>query len=243
MLNISTRCRSGQISMTINENRSTGWRDRIKDRLKALGMTQEALARKIGVTRSAITHYLAGRRVPSLNQFEKLAEVLEASPGWLQYGPYIEIPNEIADKLISSANRVPILSWEQAVRFVDVTKLNSKEVKEWVPNFVVQTTNTYALRIKGDAMIAPTGQSKSFHEGDIIVVDRGVPTKTGDFVIAILPDAKEVTFKQYVYDAGIRYLKPLNPQYPTIQIDDRIYLHAVLSWCITPQTWIALNNI
>ena len=80
--------------MTINENRSTGWRDRVKDRLKVLGMTQEALARKIGVTRSAITHYLAGRRVPSLNQFEKLAEVLKANPSWLQFGSSLETPAE-----------------------------------------------------------------------------------------------------------------------------------------------------
>lgn len=223
--------------MNSNENKSCGWQDRIKERLKTLDMTQEELARKSGVTRSAITHYLAGRRVPALSQFAKLAEALETSPGWLQFGAYIEVPSEIANTIITASHRVPILSWEQAAIFVDLRKLNSTDVTEWVPNFIVQTTNTYALRIKGDAMIAPTGHSKSFHEGDIIIVDYGVPAKTGDFVIAVLPDTKEVTFKQYVSDAGVRYLKPLNPQYPTIQIDDRIQLHGVLSWCIIPQTW------
>lgn len=227
---------------SIDEGKLDSWQDRVKERLNTLGMTQDALASKMGITRSAITHYLAGRRVPSLNQFEKLANALETSPGWLQYGPYIDLSNEVVNKIISSANRVPILSWEQAVNFVDFTKLNLKEVKEWVPNFVVQTTNTYALRIKGDAMIAPTGQSKSFHEGDIIVVDYGAPVKNGDFVVAILPNAKEVTFKQYVYDAGIHYLKPLNPQYPTIQMDDRFHLHGALTWCMQPQTWNALNK-
>jgi transcriptional regulator with XRE-family HTH domain len=72
--------------MNSNENKSFGWQDRIKERLKTLDMTQEKLARKSGVTRSAITHYLAGRRVPSLSQFAKLAEALETSPGWLQFG-------------------------------------------------------------------------------------------------------------------------------------------------------------
>lgn len=224
--------------MTINVDKLNGWQERVKERLKDLGMTQDALASKIGVTRSAITHYLAGRRVPSLSQFEKLAKVLETSPGWLQYGPYIEVPTEKIKKLLSSLHPVPILSWEQVVEFEDITELNPDEVKEWVPNYYVQATNSYALRIKGDAMTSSTGQSKSFHEDDIIVVDYGVPAKPGDFVIALLPDAKEATFKQYVVDAGIQYLKPLNPQYPTIQIDDRIHLHAVLSFYISPQTWI-----
>ena len=29
----------------------------------------------------------------------------------------------------------------------------------------------------------------------------------------------ESTFKQYIEDAGLRYLRPLNPAYRTIQID------------------------
>jgi transcriptional regulator with XRE-family HTH domain len=49
-------------------------------------MTQEMLAEKLGITRSAVCHYLAKRRVPSLDQFVKLAAALECDPAWLQYG-------------------------------------------------------------------------------------------------------------------------------------------------------------
>lgn len=68
-------------------------------------------------------------------------------------------------------------------------------------------------------MTASSGYSKSFHEGDLIIVDSESATSNGDFVIAILPRSKEATFKQYVIDGGVHYLKPLNPQYPIIQID------------------------
>lgn len=59
---------------------------RIKLRMKELQLTQAELADKIGISRGAITHYLAGRRIPRHEQFLKLAEVLECNPSWLQYG-------------------------------------------------------------------------------------------------------------------------------------------------------------
>jgi SOS-response transcriptional repressor LexA len=213
-----------------------GWQDRIKERLVALGMNQETLANKIGVTRSAITHYLAGRRAPSLGQFVKIAKALEVNPGWLQYGPSHEIPTSKISTFLSALHPVPILTWEQAVTFEGLNQMDLSKVDEWVPNYYMQATNSYGLKIKGDAMTAPSGQGKSFHEGDIIVVDYGVIAKPGDFVIAHLTGTQEVTFKQYVFDAGIRYLKPLNPQYPTIKIDDQIHLLAALSFSITPNT-------
>jgi SOS-response transcriptional repressor LexA len=38
-------------------------------------------------------------------------------------------------------------------------------------------------------------------------------------VIAKLTDSDEVTFKKLVIDAGQKYLKPLNPNYRTIEIN------------------------
>lgn len=198
------------------------WQNRIKERLKALGMTQDALARKVGLTRSAITHYLTGRRVPSLHQFSKLAEVLEANPSWLQFGSPLESPAQKVSRLMASLHPVPILSWEQAADFTDLRDLDLANIKEWVPNYFSQKTDVYGLKIKGDAMISPNGQNKSFHEGDIIVVNHNSVATAGDFVVAKLLDTNELNFKQYVVDAGKRYLKPLNPQYPTMEITDRI---------------------
>jgi len=43
-----------------------------------------------------------------------------------------------------------------------------------------------------------------------------------------LPQSKEATFKQYVLDGDIRYLKPLNPQYPLVEIDDSTHVCGVI---------------
>jgi len=60
-----------------------------------------------------------------------------------------------------------------------------------------------------------------FPEGVIIIVDPDVEPVHGSFVVALLADAGQVTFKQLVID-GRRYLKPLNPRYPIMEMDDRM---------------------
>lgn len=47
-------------------------------------------------------------------------------------------------------------------------------------------------------------------------------------VIAKIPGSNEVTFTEYREDGGSRYLKPLNPQYPTIQIDEKTLICGVI---------------
>ena len=210
------------------------WETRIKLRMKELGLTQEELANKMGLTRGAVTHYLAGRRVPPLKQFQKLASILKTDPAWLQFGSNaknISAPikkTEKHEKITSKYYPIPILSWNQAAQFIDVSKIKKDEIKEWLSYYFTDHPRWYALRIKGDSMIASVGHGKTFHEGDIIIVDPDKDAKHGDFVIAVLPRAKEVTFKQYVQDGGIHYLKPLNPQYPITQIDKGTHICGIV---------------
>jgi len=51
----------------------------IKERRKALGMSQEALANKLGVSKVAICWYETGERTPTMENFLKLADVLDLS--------------------------------------------------------------------------------------------------------------------------------------------------------------------
>lgn len=215
----------------------TAWVTRIKLRMKELGMTQETLALKMGVTRGAVTHYLAGRRVPPLRQFQKLAAILKADPAWLQFGTIEENQSskkisQKKEKIEPIYNRIPLLSWTQVSEFVDATKISSDEIKEYLPDFYTQKSHWYALHIIGDAMIAPSN-GRSFHEGDIIIIDPQKTATHGNYVVALLPGSKEATFKQYVIDGGVRYLKPLNPQYPIAQIDESTYICGIVIRCIS----------
>jgi SOS-response transcriptional repressor LexA len=200
--------------------------------MKELEMTQEELAKKLGVTRSAVTHYLAGRRMPPLRQFQKLATILKSEPAWL-FGSTVQTNQSInkkeskKEKTQSLKLPIPILSWEQVAEYINARNLDRDEIKSWIPHYFTDKTSWYALRIKGDSMTVPLGQ-KSFHSGNIIIVDPDKEAQHDDFVVATMSRAKEATFKQYVIDGGIQYLKPLNPQYPITRIEKDTHICGVV---------------
>jgi SOS-response transcriptional repressor LexA len=208
------------------------WADRIRSRMKELGLTQEELANKLGITRGAVTHYLAGRRVPPLSKFNEIARVLKADAAWLQFGTLVEAQSSSKtgkNVALSSAYRsIPILSWEQAAKNPQVSNLKQEDIKEAIPHIFTDHLQWYALRVKGDSMVASSG-NKSFHEGDIIIVDTNAVPNDGDFVVASIGKSKEATLKQYVIDSGVQYLKPLNTQYPLLKIEKGTIIFAVVA--------------
>jgi SOS-response transcriptional repressor LexA len=67
-------------------------------------------------------------------------------------------------------------------------------------------------------MTNPNG-NPSIPEGSIVLVDPDLPPDNGKLVVAKLVDSNEVTLKKLVIDAGRKWLKPLNPAYPMIEIN------------------------
>lgn len=209
------------------------WTTRLKERMKALKMTQEMLANKLGITRGAIGHYLSGRRSPPMEHFEKLASVLKTSPAWLQYGLSTTTQATIPQPKKADIMNHPLLllSWDNVKKRADKSKKN-KIVKESIPHFFTDQQHWYALQVMGDAMQAPAGHQECFHDGDFIIIDPTKKAVHGSYVIAMLPNTKNATFKQYVMDGGIAYLKPLNPQYPTIKINDTGSICGIVIQCL-----------
>lgn len=70
----------------------------------------------------------------------------------------------------------------------------------------------YALMVLGDSM------QPEFEEGEIIVIEPEGLAKDGSYVIAWANE--EYIFRQLVQHAEGWMLKPLNPLYPNIPIDD-----------------------
>lgn len=54
--------------------------EKIREARKNLGFSQDALAKKLGVSKVTICWYENGDRIPSLDNFFKLAEVLKLTP-------------------------------------------------------------------------------------------------------------------------------------------------------------------
>ena len=72
------------------------------------------------------------------------------------------------------------------------------------------TLEPYALRVIGDSM-AP-----EFWDGCIVIVEPGGAAEHGSFVV--VDHAGDTVFGQLQIDATRRFLKPLNPSYPVIEL-------------------------
>ena len=197
--------------------------DRITEAIQHSGRKPAEIARAIKKTPSAISQLMDGT-TKSLKA--DTASGLERETGyranWLISG--------VGPKRLSVANietappgrRVPIISWVQAGSWSEVQdNFLPGEADDWAIAFdTLPGKSAFALVVSGDSMTSPYPGELSFPEGTIIIVDPDRECDAGSFVIAKDVDTQKATFKKLTHDAGRWYLKPLNPAYPIMEIDD-----------------------
>jgi SOS-response transcriptional repressor LexA len=116
---------------------------------------------------------------------------------------------------------VPLISWVQAGSWGDVSDpYLPGQGEEIVEIDTVVTGNAFALTVEGDSMTSPYPGATTFPNGTTIVVDPGRAAQAGDYVVAKNVGTQGATFKQLTTDGARWFLKPLNPAYPTYEIDD-----------------------
>lgn len=194
----------------------SNWNDRLRSKMKELELTQEELAKKLGVTRSAVAHYVQGTRQPLLKHVVKLAAILKVEPAWLQFGTTAKISQSklAADK--KNTSKIPIIEWEDVTNF-DPGKSNQQKFLEF---FIASEPGCFALQIKSDSMVSVQRQNTSLTKGTFIIVDPNKSPMDGQFVIATTTNSKkEPILRQYIEEGDAVYLKPLNPQYPLQEFD------------------------
>lgn len=202
-----------------------GLQDRIREAMGALKPSE--LARAADVTNAAVTMWLDGT-TKSLKA--ETANKIEIATGyraaWIVTGKGPKfIQQRLEGSNVDSApsrRRVPIISWVQAGTWSDVEdQFHPGDADEWADAFdSLPGNNAFALRVVGDSMTNPVPGGRSFPEGTIIIVDPARGASPGDFVVAKDVHTQQATFKQLTTDGGRWYLRPLNPAYPTIEIDD-----------------------
>ncbi|MBO4350058.1 MAG: helix-turn-helix transcriptional regulator [Proteobacteria bacterium] len=57
--------------------------ENLRERLRALNMSQREFADQLGVTEATVSRYLKGERKPSLNVIGKIAKILDTTPDFL----------------------------------------------------------------------------------------------------------------------------------------------------------------
>lgn len=103
----------------------------------------------------------------------------------------------------------PVISWVQAGEWMEIAEDYEPQYgAELLPCPVKCSPDTYVLRLHGVSM------EPKFHDGDLIFVDPNVEPVHGKYVVVMLEDTAEATFKQLIVEGGRQYLKALNPNWP-----------------------------
>ncbi len=193
-------------------------------------MSQDELARRIGITRVSISKWESGLNQPKGRYLNDLAAALGVTVEWLLTGegsasessgePRIPGYHNIEPAVIYQGKRIPILSYVQAG--------NWREMCEQATTFDgnVEYVSAggeigpygFGLWLRGDSMVP------LFKEGDLIIVDPDESPQPGDYVVA-KNGSDETTFKKYrprgIDENGqeVFELVPLNDDYPTMHSD------------------------
>jgi SOS-response transcriptional repressor LexA len=201
--------------------------DRIAARRRAQKMSQDELARRIGITRVSISKWESGLNQPKGRYLNDLAAALGVTVDWLLTGegnapessgePQIPGYHNVEPAVILPGKRIPVLSYVQAG--------NWREMCEQASNFdgnvefVAASSEIgpygFGLWLRGDSMMP------LFKEGDLIIVDPDEGPQPGDYVVA-KNGSGEATFKKYrprgIDENGqeVFELVPLNDDYPTM---------------------------
>jgi SOS-response transcriptional repressor LexA len=208
-------------------------------RARGRGVDVHNRLKNVGVhkTTQAISKWLNGEAIAEADSMTALCSWLKVRREWLEYGvlPKLETvastePSRVvSDHSNSSTNynhddRVPLILWGQVLAWCESSGFDKSEAYNWISCPVRISKKGFALTVQGDSMVN-TGYGRNYPPGCIIFVDPAATPVTGDRVIAKVPHTDEVTFKVLVEDAGRRFLRPINPQYPIIDITEDTHIY------------------
>ncbi|WP_374377695.1 S24 family peptidase [Pseudomonas fluvialis] len=226
--------------MVQNEDVRKSFARRLKEALAQAGFAEwgagARLAGTTGATAKAASKWLNAESMPGRANMLAISDWLGVRVEWLQYGEGEMRPSplqsdDISDLAASShanvgetqqphrvAKEYPLISWVAAGSWQEsCDNFQPGAADEWLASDASAGPHGYWLAVKGASMLP------QFTEGmRILVRPEGFDLVSGKFYIAKLLDTGETTFKQYVRDAGLEFLQPLNNQFPTLQITDNV---------------------
>jgi len=214
--------------------------DLIKQLRKNLNLTQLDVSKFVGVSKTSVSQWESGLTSPRGEHLYTLCKVLQCEPDYLLYGKDVlqksHEPSPSRHNLIPNPyaiKKVPLISLVQAGEWTSIAdRIHTNESEEWQDTTASVSTNAFALRVRGDSMVNPHG-FPSIPEGSIVIVDPDGHVESGKIVVVRLDGTSEATLKKLIIDGPYMYLKPLNPDYRTIQIDQECTIVGIIKQVIS----------
>lgn len=173
----------------------------LKNLRESIGMNQEELSEKFGISKSTIGMYETNKREPNFELLKEFANFFNVSTDYLLEQikkddlanfDIIQIP--LLGKIQAG---VPTEMFLDVIDYIDIPADMARGNKE-----------LFALKTKGKSM------EPNFIEGDILIFEKTEDCENGQFC-AVAVNGDDATFKKVTKtDAGIM-LQPLNPAFET----------------------------
>lgn len=181
--------------------------ERIKERRLQMAYTQEELAQKLGLQKSAIAKYENGR-VENIKRsvIADMANILECSPSYLMGWdePYSKVRRKgiVINVLGRVAAGIPLEAIEDII--------DTEEISEEM----AKTGEFFGLQINGDSM------EPKFSKGDVVIVRKQDDAESGDIVIAMVNGDDATCKRLKKYQEGIALIST-NPAYDPMYFSNK----------------------
>ncbi len=188
------------------------------DRIRELrgSMTQKDLAKKLGISTSAVGMYEQNRREPDLSTLKKIAScfdvTLDSLMDYQTNAPEIKSTTEEMP-LLPVVGRVcagnGILAAENIIDYEPCEKKYADTEHFW-------------LKVSGDSM------SPRIDDGDLLLIRKQTSVDSGDVGVFVV-DGQEGVVKKVIYDADNIELISFNPYYPPMKFSGKDVLRVRVS--------------
>lgn len=175
----------------------------LKRLLNAKDMSAAELARRLDVSKSAVSDWLKGKSLPRTDKVDAMCRILNCERE--------QFTKPIASNLISTTGLIPIAGRIAA----GAPKLILENVVEWIPTVLPNPDEYFGLLVNGDSMInagIPSGSYAIIHKQSC--ADEGQ-------IVACMINGEEATLKRFRTQGDNVILMPENSAYSPIIVDKR----------------------
>lgn len=204
----------------------------LKDIRKQKGLSQAELAKKIGVSRSAVSMWEIGASQPDNDLLMKMSRLMNVSIDALLGNE----PARTASTIPSASNVFP-LKTKKVPLLGDIACGEPIFANEEYGSFISTTDDLdvdFCLRAVGDSMIGAR-----IYDGDIVFVRKQSSVDNGEIAAVLIDD--EATLKRVYYyaDKNKLVLSPENPKYePFVYIGEELSEVRILGKAVAFQSVI-----
>lgn len=172
--------------------------EKLREIRQARGMTQQEVAKKLGITRQAYSNYETGIREPEYATLCTMADLFHCPvSGLMGYAGSYE----------NTGARIPILGTVKG----GFNRMAQQEFDGYEVAEVANPDEYFFLRVTGDSM-APQIQ-----EGDLALIHSQDRLESGEVGVVLLED-DEATIKRVVFSGRSIILQPFNNAYTPVVI-------------------------